>query len=258
VTEETRVIFRSESAKYFIFLHLSPDLLAFSADGQLFLDKAVYGFFPDLFARWKAIGANHVVSIVLSTRVLYTDQEYESHELEHDSAVLRGWNGLGWYKDFYRVVIDWETRYDWQAVVPAIKSETIAFYRSVLERQVPLDFTPPLLDQKTVASPLHSDGRFHVALQERFNQMPFDGKRSYLVGRLAPASHGNLLESINLALNIFTKHYIDRDLLRTGLSIVFITPSPFVMAHKNLVRLTMERMVEDGVGLFWSFGAPYY
>jgi hypothetical protein len=37
------------------------------------------------------------------------------------------------------------------------------------------------------------------------------------------ASHGNILESINITLNLLHLHYVDRDLHRTGNSIVVIT-----------------------------------
>jgi hypothetical protein len=37
------------------------------------------------------------------------------------------------------------------------------------------------------------------------------------------ASHGNVLESINITLNLLHLHYVDRDLHRTGNSIVVIT-----------------------------------
>lgn len=38
------------------------------------------------------------------------------------------------------------------------------------------------------------------------------------------ASQGNILESINITLNLLHLHYVDRDLHRTGNSIVVITP----------------------------------
>lgn len=38
------------------------------------------------------------------------------------------------------------------------------------------------------------------------------------------ASQGNVLEAINITLNLLHLHYVDRDLHRTGNSIVIITP----------------------------------
>ena len=39
----------------------------------------------------------------------------------------------------------------------------------------------------------------------------------------ARAIDGNMLEAINVTLNIFDKHYMDRDLYRAGQGIVMIT-----------------------------------
>ena len=45
----------------------------------------------------------------------------------------------------------------------------------------------------------------------------------------AKASRGNFLEAINVTLNVLEKHYMDRDLTRTGNSIVMISPSSGVV-----------------------------
>lgn len=64
------------------------------------------------------------------------------------------------------------------------------------------------------------------------------------------AYEGNVLEAVNLALNPFEEHYIDRDLSRTGLSMCVITPGTGHFAvDKNLLRLTTERMIDHGIAL---------
>ncbi len=50
------------------------------------------------------------------------------------------------------------------------------------------------------------------------------------------AMYGNFLEAINMASSLFAHDYIDRDLMRTGISAVVITPGPGVF-EVNL-RLT--------------------
>lgn len=37
-----------------------------------------------------------------------------------------------------------------------------------------------------------------------------------LIGRPSKAAYGNVLEAMNLTLAVYDKHYIDRDLNRTG------------------------------------------
>ena len=106
------------------------------------------------------------------------------------------------YRDFYIVVVDWETKADWSQVLIPLKKEFIQFEKDVLQRS-------------------GGDGSF------------------ILSGSNSPASEGNFLEAVNLALNPFDKHYIDRDLLRTGLSIVIVTPSPgryIIFCHNILIK----------------------
>src|SRR6476661_7724910 len=63
ITERTRTIFRSETAKYFIFIQMSRDMWEFDDDGEMLIEKCVHGFLPQLFSKWKTSQSNHVVSI---------------------------------------------------------------------------------------------------------------------------------------------------------------------------------------------------
>lgn len=55
---------------------------------------------------------------------------------------------------------------------------------------------------------------------------------------------------MNLVLNPFDESYIDRDLSRTGLSILVITPGVGHFAvNKNMLRLTTERLLDLGITL---------
>jgi hypothetical protein len=165
------------------------------------------------------LGTNHVVSIVLFARVQYNDEEVQRLRLFEDPTTLCSEQGT-FYRDFYKVVIDWETRSDWHAVLVAIKEEWTLFQQHVLEYVLP-------------ARSSFETGSLMV-----------EGK-TILCGSLTTAMHGNVLEAINLALNIFDKHYIDRDLSRTGLSVVVVTPSNGIFhAPRSLIRLTNERMIE--------------
>ncbi|KAI9090275.1 hypothetical protein DFS34DRAFT_585192 [Phlyctochytrium arcticum] len=227
ITENTKTIFRSETAKYFLFVQMSREMWEFDEDGELYFEKCVHGFLPQLFARWKDLGANHVVSIVLFARIYYHNNQedadmgkklslFEEDVVDADDSqsipILIDGHGRP-YRDFYRVVVDWEIRSDWSHVLIPLKKEFISFQRDVLQQ--------PTLDGSTI-----------------------------LAGANSTASEGNILEAINLALNPFDRHYIDRDLSRTGLSIVIVTPGPGLFeGDKKLLRLTAQRMVDNGIGL---------
>ena len=119
-------------------------------------------------------------------------------------------------KDFFKVAIDFERRNDWKGALSEVKQ---ALERS--EKEILLDFH---LKQA------HDDTR--------------------ILGRWSFAYEGNFLEAVNLALNPFDEHYIDRDLSRTGLTMTIITPGTGHFAvDKNLLRLTTERMIDHGIGL---------
>lgn len=72
--------------------------------------------------------------------------------------------------------------------------------------------------------------------------------------RLSTPSHqaarGNFLEAINVTLNVLEKHYMDRDLTRTGNSIVMVSPSAGVVeVDSTLSGITKQRMMDNGIGM---------
>ena len=69
-------------------------------------------------------------------------------------------------------------------------------------------------------------------------------------GRVSRAHEGGVLEAINMAVSALDKHYVDRDLQRTGLSIILITAGTSRFnVDKNLLRLTTERLIDEGFGV---------
>ncbi|GJJ78997.1 DEP domain-containing protein 5 [Entomortierella parvispora] len=224
ITADTRIIFRSESAKYFIFIQMSREMWEFDEDGEIFFERVIFGFLPNLFARWRGkrdgkseheTPANHVVSIVLFSRIFYQEEEEARFKIDGypggQSGLQKDEEGR-FYQDFYKVVVDWEARMDWTSAIVPLKEEVMRYQRDILLRP--------------------------------------SGKYEILSGENSFAFEGNVLESINLALNSLDKHYVDRDLERTGLSIVMITPgSGMFDVDKKLLRLTTERMISGGIGL---------
>lgn len=205
ITETTRMIFRSASAKFFVFIQMSREMWEFDEDGELYFEKAVSNFLPRLFNRWKEEGTNHVVSIVLFTRVFYETNIEDDPQINHTA------DGR-FYKDFYKVVADWETTDDWMTLIGTLKKEQLNFQPEVLLRT--------------------REGRKVVC------------------GQISLSYEGNVLEAVNLALNPFDKHYVDRDLMRTGLSIILITPGVGkFLVNKKLLRLTNERMTDNGIAM---------
>ncbi|GAA97211.1 uncharacterized protein L969DRAFT_84358 [Mixia osmundae IAM 14324] len=207
VTHATKTVFRSESAKFFIFMQLSEEMWHFDNDGCMYYEKAIGLFLPELFTRWEQASTDHVVSLVLSARILYTKEE----ALQMAKIPTMDPDGR-YYLDVYRVVADLESHRAWSSILRTLQAEVFRFKRSVL-----LDHSP-VKDQ--------------------------------ICGKLSAAHNGNVLESINLAVNAFDKNYIDRDLHRTGLSVVIVTAGTcHFHVDKLLLRITTERMLDHGIGM---------
>ncbi|BGP14497.1 hypothetical protein JCM10213_003083 [Rhodosporidiobolus nylandii] len=220
VTDETKFVFRSESARHYVFVEVSQELWQFEEDGSMLLEKAEL-FLHELFAHYsgkmtrdaedkrsKGIPTSHMQSIILYGRVIYDDAD----DAEEARAPLQRLENGTLYRDFYKVLLDL------QPVPSASIIRTVALE---LRRW-----------QSTVLLRTLADGS------------------EKLSGRLAHAHESPVLEATNLALNSFEEHWIDRDLQRTGLEIVVMTAgSSFYQVEKSLLRLTTERMLYHGIGL---------
>lgn len=112
-------------------------------------------------------------------------------------------------KDHYKVVVENETRADWESLVLKIK-------RAFLEYP-------------------HNVG-WNIS-SESESRIP------------STAAQGNLLEAINVTMNVLSLHYIDRDLHRTGNSIVVISAGNGVFeVEKKIAGITKQRMMDNGIG----------
>lgn len=97
--------------------------------GELFHEKCVSGFLPELFAKWKAGNYNHVLSIILFSRVYYSASDEQKVSLEDSPHPLNTTTSGRKYRDFYRVVVDWEVRTDWNPILIPIRREFMQFRR---------------------------------------------------------------------------------------------------------------------------------
>ncbi|BGP46641.1 vacuolar membrane-associated protein iml1 [Rhodotorula kratochvilovae] len=220
ITDETKFVFRSESARHYIFVEVSQELWQFEEDGSMLLEKCEL-FLQELWSHYsgkmsteaedkrsKGIPTSHVASIILFGRVIYDDEQ----DAEEERAPLCRLEDGTLYRDFYKVVVD---------LTPSPPASII--------HQVALDLRRW---QSTVLLRTRPDG------SER------------LSGRLAHAHESPILEAANLALNSFEEHWIDRDLQRTGQEIIALTAgTTFYQVEKSLLRLTTERMLFHGCGL---------
>jgi hypothetical protein len=97
-----------------------------------------------------------------------------------------------------------------------------------------------------------------VRIKEEFIKYPLEVGWNLADRRPSSASQGNLLEAINVTLNLMQYHYLDRDLHRTGQSIVIVSPGCGVFeVDKGLAGITYQRMMDNGIGSdMLSLGLP--
>ena len=230
----TKPIFRSESARYVLFIQMSKEMWDFDAEGtgEIMFDKVINGFLPELFKRWQQLKVKHLVSIVLFTRIIYEDRPASSftqaslgretprHDGRHENDK----------KDFYRVVASDMASTQWANILNQLKREFKVFLRDISIRKLGVGDHLPL--GPDISSAL-ANPPSHV-----------------IAGRPAAATHGNVLEAINLASSQFSSDYIDRDLVRTGVSIVVLTPSAGLFeVDYNLLVATTDNLTDNGVGI---------
>ena len=232
---ETKPIFRSESARYVLFIQMSEEMWLFDTDGtgDIMFHKVIDGFLPELFKRWQDTGARHLVSIILFTRMVYerplaTSLEPQTEDRD-DPGINYDTENLP-YKDFYRVLISDMSSGSWNDILVNLKADFKTFLRDVsIRKTIP---TGRIIYPQE--GPVESDPE------------PID----LISGYPTCASKGNILEAINVASSQFSGDYIDRDLVRTGLSIIVVTPGTGVFeVDYDLLSLTTDVLIENGVGI---------
>lgn len=230
----TKPVFRSESARYVLFIQMSREMWDFDSEGsgEIMFNKVVNGFLPALFKKWVQLKVKHLVSIVLFTRVEYdTGLASELARSSHDATYHTGVQTDGSkkpYKDFYRVVVSEMASGEWTTILYQLKREFKFFRKDISMHRI------ELVTALGAPYPATSKG----TLGTRIEAEP------------SLAMHGNVLEAIDLASTQFAHDYIDRDLVRTGISIVVVTPCAglFEVDYETL-RKTTESLIGNGIGI---------
>ncbi|KAI9830630.1 MAG: hypothetical protein M1819_005440 [Sarea resinae] len=231
---KTIPVFRSESARYTLFIQMSKEMWDFDSEGsgEIMFNKIINGFLPELFKRWVRINARHLITIVLFTRLEYECSAASgatSSLIEEGDprATRKGFRKS--HRDYYRVVVSDMASGEWTTILDQLKKEFKVFLRDVSIQKVdPEDVTGPVEQESGAA----------------------ESPESIISGHPSAAIHGNVLEAINLASSQFANDYIDRDLMRTGLSIVIITPGVGLFeVDYNMLKMTTEVLIGNGIGI---------
>lgn len=235
---ETKIVFRSASSMVYLFLQMSSEMWDFDINGDLYFEKAVNGFLTDLFERWKKFHCTHDVTIVLFSRTYY-----EANTIEEFPERMRGCLNEDhtaknrYYEDYYRVALQNERVDDWTCVLYLLKRLFNEYEEQVVRFH-------------------ERESREGEKIHER---EPREGEKIYerepREGEKIPkpinstAAQGNFLEVLNMSLNVFERHHVDRSFDRTGQLSVVISPGVGVFeVDFDLTNITKQRIIDNGIG----------
>ena len=214
ITSDTKVVFRSQSAMVYLFIQMASEMWMHDKNGDQYFEKAVDGFLKEMFQCWKDSGSAHEVTVVLFTRCFYDAKSLDEFPKRMlDECIQVGYNGA-FYEDFYHVIVQNERFEDWMPTISTLR-QTFPTYKDYV-----LNYHKNNESDKPVPK-----------------------------ATIAPAAQGNFLEVLNMSLNTFENHYLNRNLDRTGQQSIVITPGVGIFEVDNeLQRITKRRIIDSGVG----------
>ncbi|EEP75849.1 predicted protein [Uncinocarpus reesii 1704] len=230
---KTIPIFRSESARFVLFIQMSKEMWDFDSEGtgDIMFSRVINSMLPEVFKRWANIDAHHLVTIVLFTRVQYDSATPAPGPASLSGSFLnRGPDeSTPRTQDFYRVVVNDMPSGQWTKILDSIKKEFRTFLRDV-------SIPPPYFPETSIAA--EDIPRFTDECPPKIS------------GRPTSALRGNILEAIHVASSYLAFEHIGRDLVRTGTSIVIITPGTGVFEVPfNILSLTSDVLTSRAIGI---------
>ncbi|KAK6457830.1 vacuolar membrane-associated protein IML1 [Scheffersomyces xylosifermentans] len=123
IGENTKVTFRSESAKLTVLIQLSREMWHFEENGEIMFHKLVNNLFPKIFKRWRDKNTHHAITIVLFTSMDLTDIPWTT--LEHGERPNNR-------RDYFRVVVDQVNIFHWDKIMANLRLEFANFKRDIM------------------------------------------------------------------------------------------------------------------------------
>lgn len=234
VTKESKITFRSGSARIIWLVQIATEMWEYTNPNSgicgIYFDKYVQ-FIKKLFNKWKELDVSHSLTVVFFSRTFV----YNNNSNNPTSSTLKMDIDGRYFEDNYKVVIENETRADWDSLVYIIKKEFLLYPKQV---------GWSIMNGAGIGTsvPTSTESSFDPVSSQQQNT-------TNCIRLPSIASQGNILEAINVALNMLQLHYMDRDLYRTGNSLVVVTPGCGVFeVNKDLASITKQRMMDNGIG----------
>ncbi|VDK73662.1 unnamed protein product [Litomosoides sigmodontis] len=113
ISKDTRVVFRSASAMMLVYVQMSSEMWDFDPYGDLYFEKCVNGFFPQLFEQWNKQHCTHSITFIVTSRWYFKEEVLNEEMKKKLSIDYRG----KYYEDFYRILVRNEHYDDWEHAV---------------------------------------------------------------------------------------------------------------------------------------------
>lgn len=123
VGQNTKVVFRTESARLTFLIQLSKEMWDFEESGEVMFHKLVNSLFPKIFKKWQELGRHHLITIVLFTSVDTTTRRWR--DLEPGERLTDT-------KDYYRVVVDQVNILLWSKIMSSLRFEFANFMKDIM------------------------------------------------------------------------------------------------------------------------------
>ena len=117
---QTKLIFRSGSARFTVLIQISRELLEYCWQGDLMYERLIRGFLQDLFQRWETLKMRHCVSVVLFGRC---KRHVELSEAARRTQITAGFDHQHQENDFFRVVTFDTPSANWRDILRNLRRE---------------------------------------------------------------------------------------------------------------------------------------
>jgi hypothetical protein len=253
VTNSTKFVFRSKSARIVWLVQISAEMWDVDKDGELYFEKFLKDFVSPVFDSWKALGVTHMLTIIFFARTLYLDERLSpsTHPELFSKKSFVACDGY-YQQDHIKIVLENIADIDKHAHISKLRSEFWTFAKNCGWKIPDPNGTnatsrimaswPSTQSLDALDASKGDETRGRATTDSSLNQ----------VSCVVPSDsmHGNFLEAINISLNILDKHYMDRDLNRTGNSIVMISAGTGIFKVKpRLAMITKQRMLDNAFGI---------
>ncbi|CAL9729184.1 vacuolar membrane-associated protein Iml1p [Monosporozyma unispora] len=132
IGENTKVVFRSESARLIFLIQITEEMWHFDEMGEQLFQKMINSFFPKIFKKWKEIDTHHLITIAFAVSM---DLSSSSHK------TLRPGEKLKNPTDNYRIVVDQVSIVHWVQIMEILCKEFVNLRKDLLNVKTDKGFT---------------------------------------------------------------------------------------------------------------------